>query len=126
MKQIALVVAFVGTAAAQAPKQAVVEADVLLVGCAPLKVVCGRVAVTQPMAVKVTKVTSGPLKIGDAIVVEVLTCSPGPLLVASEPDKPFVELDPRQIRRGSHLRLALDVEHGAAFATTDKIGVVKP
>ena len=104
---------------------AVVEADVLLVGCSPMKGMCGILMSRQPMALKVTKAISGPLKAGDTPVVDVVTCFPGPLLHTSDPNEAFVELDPTQIRNGSKIKIELDVYQSGTLATTDKITVVK-
>ena len=122
-KSLALIMWFAGTAAAQAPRKAIVEAEVLLVGCAP-KFHCGVMAAMQPVAIKVTKVASGPLKVGDTPVLEVLACAPGPLLVADQRDG-LVELDPKQIRAGSKIKIELDVYPTTSWATTDKITVTK-
>lgn len=124
-KQLAIIMLLTGTTAAQVPqpKKAIVEADVLLVGCAP-KFHCGIMAAAQPVAIKITKVASGPLKVGDTPVLDILACTPGPLLVADHNDG-FVELDPKQIRRGSKIKVELDVYPTGSSATTDKITVTK-
>ena len=128
-KHLALVMLLAGSAVAQAPapqapKKAVVEADVVLVGCPP-KFFCGGIAALQSVALRITKVDSGPLKAGDTTVMDVLACFPGPLLVSTDPTG-LVELDPKQIRRGSKIKVELDVSglYGSS-TTSDKITVKK-
>ena len=126
----AILVFAVGSAAAQPaptltpqPTKARVEATELLIGCAS-KFVCGIIAAQQDVALVVTKVNAGPLKVGDTPVVGVMTCSPGPLLTAGSKDAPGVELDQRKIRRGSKIELELDVYPTSVGTTTDKIRVL--
>ncbi len=136
---LALALALAGAAAAQPsppvpapakktqtpqPVLARVEATVLLVGCAST-IACGRIAAHQDVALVVTKVSSGPFKVGDTPVVGVLTCSPGPLMSTPTKNAPWFELDQRQIRRGSKVELELEVySNGIVGTTTDQIRVL--
>jgi hypothetical protein len=112
---------------AQTPqsKTAKVEAEVILVGCAPVHMLCGYLMNRQEMAIKITKVGSGPFKVGDTPVVDVVTCFEGPLLRKQGAQEPFVELDPAQIRRGSKINLEFEAYLGGNLATTDHITVTK-
>ncbi len=105
------------------PVHARVEATVLLIGCAS-KFMCGIMAARQEVALVVTKVSTGPFKVGDTPVIGILTCSPGPLLSTPTKDATWVELDQRQIRRGSKIELELDVYPSGNTATTDQINVL--
>jgi len=108
------------------PKVAVVDAEVILIGCSPMRAMCGYLMSRQPMAIKVTKVDSGPMRVGDTPVVDVVTCFEGPLLRKSNPGTFLVELDQTQIRAGSKIHLELEVyASGGNLATTDKITVTK-
>ena len=98
-----------------------VEATVLLVGCAS-NFRCGRVAAQQEVALVVTKVVSGTVKVGDSFVMGVLTCGPGPLLYVSQTGE--IGLDAGKIRSGSKIDVELDIGPYGNGTTTDKIRVL--
>jgi hypothetical protein len=134
MKHVAILIVatLAGIAGAQpAAKQpstsrtAVVDAEVIMIGCVPESFACGLVPRTQELAIKITKSISGPLKIGDTPVVSVLACSAGPLLRAVPSKNNFVALDWDKIQRGSKIHLELEVYQGGAATETDKITVTK-
>jgi hypothetical protein len=127
----AFLLAFATAASAQPkppPPSSIVEGKVVLVEPPPpMPVFCGRIAMTQSFVLEIQKVKHGPRKPG-RIVVEVLTCGPGPLLRQrdGEPEG-MVEIDPAQLRVGSRIRVdAEDPEgKGVWFTTTDRITVTK-
>ena len=134
MKHVAILIVatLAGTAGAQpAANQpstthtAVVDADVIMIGCPPPPFFCGVIARTQDVAIKITKSISGPLKAGDTPVVSVLACFAGPLLRTVPPNNDLVVLDWDKIRRGSKIHLELEVYPSGAAAETDKITVTK-
>jgi hypothetical protein len=105
------------------PAVARVEATVLLIGCGA-RFLCGVVAARQEVALVVTKVSSGPLKVGDTPVVGIMTCSPDPLFSTPTKDAPWLELDQRKIRRGSKIDVELEIYADGQMTTPDKIRVL--
>lgn len=106
-------------------KRAVIDAEVVLIGCSPMRAACGILMSRQPVAIKVTKVDAGPLKVGETAVVDVVTCFEGPLLHRPDPVQSFVALDERKIRMGSKIHLEVEVYPSGNLATTDNITVTK-
>jgi hypothetical protein len=116
-----------GAAAQPAPKPpppASFEGKITALGTAPA-FLCGGAMATQDVTLTISKVQSGPLKVGDKPTIRVLTCFGGKLLrPIANAKAPVFELDPAKIHVGSAIHVdAEDLAHDAWFTTVDKIVV---